>query len=93
MQIKKIYKKGARKEYHIIYQLRKNGFEIAQRSRGSNSPIDIFAISRSKRIIKFIQSKRTLSKTMNHTDEKLKKSIEKKFDWLNGKWEVQFVVL
>ena len=88
-----IYKKGARKEYAIIEQLRKNGFYIAQRSAGSHSPIDIFAINKDTRTIKFIQSKRTLRKDMSFIDPKLKEKIEKEFEWLNGRFRVEFEAL
>ena len=88
-----IYRKGARKEYEIIKRLRKKGFCIAQRTAGSHSPIDIFAIDRQNKVIKFIQSKRTLSKNMMEIDEKLKKKLEKEFYWLNGLWLIQFEAL
>lgn len=86
----KNYQKGRRKEYGITEKLKKQGFEIVQRSRGSHSPIDIFGINKEKRIIKFIQSKRKLSKSMSFIDEKQKEKIEKEFNWLNGKFEIEF---
>lgn len=86
------YKKGARKEYKIIYDLQKEGYSIAQRAAGSHSPIDIFAINREKRIIKFIQSKRTINQAMSYIDEALKKKIETEMFWLNGDWLVLFEV-
>ena len=87
-----IYKKGARKEYHIIYKLRKRGFDIVQRTAGSNSPIDIIAVDKKNKIIKFIQSKRVLEETMNYTDQKLKEKIEKENQDLTGIFKVEFEV-
>ena len=87
-----VYKKGARKEYKIIKDLKAEGFEIAQRSAGSHSPIDIFAIDPINKKIKFVQSKRTLSEIMSFVDPKLKAKIEKEFTWLAGLWEVEFEV-
>lgn len=54
----KNYRSGRRKEYSIITALKKEGFDIAQRSSGSHSPIDVFAINREKKLIKFIQVKK-----------------------------------
>jgi Holliday junction resolvase len=51
------YIKGRNKEYKIMKQLREEGFDIVQRSAGSHSKIDIFAINVNERRIKFIQSK------------------------------------
>ena len=87
------YRKGRRKESSICDKLKKEGFKIAQRSTGSHSPIDVFAIDRENRIIKFIQSKRVLGETMDFIDEKQKKKIEKEFSWLNGLFSVEFVVM
>ena len=74
-------------------KLKEEGFEIVQRSKGSHSPIDVFAINREKKLIKLIQSKRTLSETMSHIDEKQKEKIEKEFGWLNNIFRVEFVVM
>ena len=86
----KIYKRGARKEYKIIQDLKKAGWDIAQRSAGSHSPIDIFAINRKTNEIKFIQSKRILSKKMKDFNLDLKLKTENEFSWLNGIWLVSF---
>ncbi len=88
-----IYKKGRRKEYGITDKLREEGFDIIQRSRGSKSPIDIFAINKKDKVIKFIQSKRVLKESMDFVDEKQKEKIEKEFNWLNGKFDVELVVM
>jgi len=42
----KNYVNGRNKEYKVCKQLKEIGFDIAQRSAGSHSPIDIFAINR-----------------------------------------------
>ena len=89
---KKIYQRGARKEYKLIYDLRKEGFDIAQRTAGSHSPIDILAIKIKDKWIKLIQSKRTLSENMGFTDEELKKKIEAENSELNGTYRVEFEV-
>lgn len=91
--IKKAYKKGARKEYHIIYKLRKEGYDIVQRTAGSHSPIDIIAINQTTKIIKLIQSKRTMKETMDFIDTKLKTKIEEDNKDLNGLFDVEFLVL
>ena len=90
--MQKIYKRGSRKEYKIIEDLKKEGCQIAQRTAGSHSPIDIIGIDRVQKVIKFIQSKRTLSENMNYIDPKLKTEIEKELSWLNGTWYAQFEV-
>lgn len=84
------YKLGARKEYKIVEALKKEGYTIVQRSAGSHSPIDVWAIDRYSRTIKLIQCKRTLSETMDYIEPSLKKKIEKEMGWLQGNWEVIF---
>ena len=88
----KIYRQGARKEYDICEKLRKEGFELAQRTAGSHSPVDIIAINRKLKIIKLIQSKRTIEETMSFIDEKLKAKIEEENRDLNGLFNVEFEV-
>ena len=78
----KAYKKGRKKEYKIRRQLLDEGFDIAQRSAGSHSPVDIFAISRDKRIILFIQAK----------PEGYSSTKYEKYNWLNGKFSVRFEI-
>ena len=54
------YVKGRRKEYKIcdIYkQSRHHKWDIVQRTAGSHSPIDIFAVCKAERRIDFIQAK------------------------------------
>lgn len=51
------YIKGRRKEYAICKRLKSLGFDIAQRSAGSHSPIDVFAIHKAKREVIWVQSK------------------------------------
>ena len=91
--MKKIYKRGARKEYQIIKDLKDEGWPITQRTAGSHSPVDIIAINPELKTIKFIQSKRTLNKNMAFIDPKLKKRIEYANKQLNGLFLVVFEVL
>jgi len=88
-----IYKKGRRKEYMICEQLRKEGFNIVQRTKGSHSPVDIIAINKNLRVIKFIQSKRTLKENMNFVNESLKNKIEGEYVWLNNVFRCEFEVM
>ena len=53
----KKYLKGVRKERKLVNELKEQGYEIAQRTAGSHSPIDLFGINKKEKIIKFIQSK------------------------------------
>ena len=91
--MKSIYFKGRRKEYKIVEDLKKEGYDIAQRTAGSNSPIDIIAISKERKEIKLIQSKRKLKETMVFIDAKQKKILEEENAGLNGKFEVSFKVI
>lgn len=50
------YQRGANKERRIVNKFRKEG-QIALRSAGSHSEIDIVAIDFNSRIIRLIQSK------------------------------------
>ncbi len=88
-----IYKKGARKEYKIVCDLRKSGnWDIIQRTAGSHSPIDIIAIDKKDKRILLIQSKRTLNKSMDYINPKLKNKLIKENNDLIGKFNVYFVV-
>ena len=78
------YIKGRRKEYAVCNKLKDEGYDIAQRSAGSHSPIDIFAISRTERIIKLVQCK---------PDNFNSKKIESELEWLKGNFRVEFEVL
>ena len=80
------YKKGSRKEYAIINKLKAEGYEIAQRSAGSKSPVDIWAVKKETKTIKLIQSK------PNNFSESETAKIMSENDWLNGNFEVEFVV-
>ncbi len=91
--VENIYKKGRRKEYDIIYRLRKEGYDIAQRTAGSHSPIDIIAINKELRVIKLIQSKRVLKENMAFVDDKQKNNLEEENLWLNNVFRVEFVVM
>jgi len=88
-----IYNKGRRKEYAIIDDLKKQGFDIVQRTAGSHSPIDIIAINIKSRVIKFIQSKRDLSKTMKETNQQQKQKIEDEMRSLNNAFRCEFEVM
>jgi len=88
-----LYKKGRRKEYSICDKLKKEGWDIVQRTAGSNSPIDIIAIDIKTRVIKLIQSKRILTEDMGSVDEKQKEKIEGELRELNNVFRVEFEVL
>jgi len=80
----KNYVKGRRKEYKVCKMYKDAGWEIAQRSAGSHSPIDVFAINKKKKIIKLIQAKPD-----NFNADKILKEL----NWLNGKFKVEFEVV
>lgn len=80
----KNYIKGRRKEYEIVKKMKEQGCEIAQRSAGSHSPIDVFAINREAREIYLIQSK---PKGYNE------KKIIEACGWLSGQFQVFFEVV
>ena len=83
----KNYRKGRRKEYSVIDKLRAEGcWEIVQRSKGSHSPVDIFAISKEQKRIKLIQVK---PKDFSEFQEN---KILKENEWLKGKFEVEFEI-
>lgn len=83
----KNYVKGRNKEYRICAQLKAEGYEIAQRSAGSHSPIDVFAIRKSDKKIKFIQSKpENYGKTAS---ERIINDLE----YLRGSWTVEFELI
>lgn len=82
-----MYKRGRDKEYRTVGKLREQGYEIAQRSAGSHSPIDIWAVNRTRRLITLVQCKGVLA-----SENKLEK-LRKELDWLNGKWEVEVKVM
>lgn len=83
----KFYRKGVKKEHKIVKNLKADGFDIAQRSAGSHSPIDIFAINKKDKKILFIQSKPdNYPKTRAET-------ICKDLDYLNDEFKVEFILL
>lgn len=82
----KNYRKGRRKEYGVCDNLKKEGFEIAQRSSGSHSPIDVFAINKETKEIKFIQVKAGDLSSGEYS------KIWEKNKWLNGKFDVSFEI-
>lgn len=81
------YRRGADKEYRIRNKLLSDGWTIVQRSAGSHSPIDIFAIDSRIRVIKFIQSK------PKNFSKKEKEKIETDLNWLNGMFRVEFELI
>jgi hypothetical protein len=83
----KRYLKGVRKERKIIKELKEKGFEIAARTAGSHSPIDVFGINRSERIIRFIQSK------PDDYPESQANKIRDELNYINGSWYVIFEVI
>tara|TARA_Y100000310_G_scaffold79225_1_gene75888 strand:- start:220 stop:480 length:261 start_codon:yes stop_codon:yes gene_type:complete len=82
----KNYEKGRRKEYKIVKQYKDKGYEISQRSAGSHSPIDVFAIDKSTRTIKLIQAK------PDSMSKAAKQKIIDENQWLNGLFKVVFEV-
>ena len=78
----KQYIKGRRKEWRICKELKAEGCEIAQRSAGSHSPVDVFAINKEKKIIYFIQSKPDGYKSKKYDE----------YDWINDTFKVIFEV-
>jgi len=81
------YRRGRNKEYRICNQLKKDGFIISQRSAGSHSPVDVFAIHKKKKKILFVQAK------PNSMSCAAKKKLEEELSWLNGKFDVEFKVV
>jgi Holliday junction resolvase len=81
------YNKGKRKEYQICNILKKEGYDIVQRTAGSHSPIDIIAINKLTLVIKLIQSK-SASFTQGQ-----KEQLQANMHWLNSMFRVEFEVL
>ena len=82
----KNYVKGRNKEYKLVHELISKGYDIAQRTAGSHSPIDIIAIHKELRLITLIQSKPD-----NMSENEINK-LKEKYEYLNGKWIVIFEV-
>jgi len=80
------YRRGRRKEYRIVKQLKQDGYDIAQRSAGSHSPVDVWAIDTTNKRIMLVQVKPdSISKTKEnrlHQDNKQ----------LNGMYIVEYVI-
>lgn len=83
----KNYVKGRKKEYKICNEYKKKGFTIVQRTAGSHSPIDIFAINSKTREIKFIQSK------PDNFSEREADKLKKELDYLFGNWYGEFILI
>ena len=83
----KNYQKGKAKEQYWCEKLRKAGFDIAQRSAGSHSPVDIWAVNKLTKVIKLVQCKPV------SLSEKKRKEIEFEMNWLNGMFRVEFEVI
>lgn len=79
----KNYIKGRRKEYKLCKELKKEGFDIVQRTAGSHSPVDILAIDMTKMIILLVQAKPD-----NYKEKKY--DLYKKF--LAGRFDVKFEI-
>ena len=54
----KNYLKGKAKEWRTCQKLKEEGFTIVQRSAGSHSPIDVFAINKLTKVIRDRKSTR-----------------------------------
>jgi len=81
------YINGAEKERRIARKLKSEGWDIAQRSAGSHSPIDVFAVHKEKRLVRFIQAKpKSLS-------ENKKRQLEEEHEWLNDEFVCTFEVI
>ena len=83
----KNYLKGVRKERAIVKRLQAEGFDIAVRTAGSHSPIDVFGINKKTRVITFIQSK------PDNYPKSQGKKIHDELDYINGQWIVIFELI
>ena len=82
----KNYIKGRRKEYKVVNELREAGYDIVQRTAGSHSPVDLFAIDKKNRCIRFVQCKPA---TMPQNE--INKILDE-LSWLDGEFNVEFDV-
>lgn len=87
------YRKGYEKELRLVHKYKADGCNIAFRSAGSHSPIDVVGIDSLRKKIYLIQSKRTLSEHIDYIDPKLKERLEKENVELNGSFDVEFIAL
>jgi Holliday junction resolvase len=76
------YIKGRRKEYKIRRELIDEGFDIVQRSAGSHSPIDVFAINKATNEILLVQAK-----PKGFTSKEYEQ-----YNWLNNEFKVRFEI-
>ena len=83
----KNYQKGRRKEYKICEHYRSLGYDIVQRTAGSHSPIDVFAINKKLKEIIWIQAKPD-----NFSDNATKKLYIEN-GWLDGIYRSSFIVI
>ena len=82
----KNYVKGRRKEYKIVHANRGPG-KISFRSAGSHSPVDVVAIDTENKTIHLIQAK------PDSMSDRAKRKLETEWILLNGKFEVEFIVI
>ncbi len=87
----KAYKRGSEKERTIAKRARDLG-NIAFRSAGSRSPIDVVIINHKLREISLIQCKHSLA-LRGGIPPKLKAKLEQEFGFLDGIYKVQFKAL
>ena len=81
------YINGRAREYRMIKELKRIGYDIVFRSAGSHSAIDVIAISRKDKKIILLQSKpKKFSKVKT-------KEITNSLDWLNDEFMVEFHLL
>lgn len=81
------YVNGRAREYRMIKELKRLGYDIVFRSAGSHSPIDVIAISKQNKRIVFLQSK------PKKFSKKKAKEISNSLDWLNDEFMVEFNLL
>ena len=80
------YLKGANKERSAVKRLKREGYDLAQRSRGSKSPVDVWGLIIKDKIIKLIQVK-----AGTFTDSQANK-IMLDNSHLNGTYKVDFEI-
>lgn len=80
------YQNGANRERRFVNNLKNEGFDIAFRSAGSHSKIDVVAINKENKQIYFIQCK---PKRMG---KNAKGRLWNELNWLNGQFNVKFKV-
>ncbi len=82
----KNYQKGAKKEQRIANKLKKEGWDVAQRTAGSHGPFDVIAINKKTKTIKLIQSKPKKFSQLNID------RLMEKHGWMNGEFKVEFEI-